>query len=763
MASQSQTARSKLACHPANRQFYESLVSRRESAEAVGRHRQAMGYARALLSLGRYPLPLKSSHDAAGLEGVGKAVAAIFQETLEISASQELAEPCEADCLAWRAATQRRFLRTLQRGFKGRPQVASATTPKQRKCTLSQGGSAVRSAVKWRRGSVGRSSPVGRCAAERRNHAQDPASTGRNEPAAPLSPSGTQHVGVVPGRPAPSAECPTSRTWVPASGSAAWCVLVALGLYADDAPDRALAWPDIQRCMESLRPLLHCDATHPSAIIRLKKRNLVEDFGHARWRLTALGHTIADGLVRKLEVPMTALSPLALQAKSSADENRTLAEACPEHALVSLDAENPECGVVADSLSDDDRPLALMAALSASLRHKPEAIEPSHQPCQQLVALDQPQHVHDVGFHSPSAAPGSLSQLGYRAPGSDACESGRSRETGCPAVSTSVSTPRRRKLQVTQSAPPLPAPQRRRLMPTLSAPPAPSAEMPQLSSSARLVLLLDHREVGAGRDHAERKAFLTDLASRLGIQSVEGRSLPLGDVLWVWRESEGQDELIAGLIVERKTFRDLSNSIVDGRYDEQKLRLLEAPGLRNVIYVVEGPGPLFGVGESLAVEGKPEECRGFGQRLLGRTLPARTLSTTAAHTQFISGFHVSHTTSTAHTVELLVALHEALQARGPPIVSAGSDVLYRDFAERTRKSCHTRVFEAFGRMLRMVPHCGQEATEALVDLFQTPHALATALRDCSDTELLLRIKAQRGGRAAVSRNVLAACRELFVA
>merc|ERR1712224_908673 len=127
---------------------------------------------------------------------------------------------------------------------------------------------------------------------------------------------------------------------------------------------------------------------------------------------------------------------------------------------------------------------------------------------------------------------------------------------------------------------------------------------------------------------------------------------------------------IAGWIIERKTFHDLSSSVMDGRYDEQKLRLLEAPGLDGVIYFIEGAAPLFGVGSSTSgPAGSPQGKqgnRGFGQRLLNRALPAATLSTTAAHTQFISGFHVVHAASTSHTLSLLAALHGALRHRGPP-------------------------------------------------------------------------------------------------
>jgi len=291
------------------------------------------------------------------------------------------------------------------------------------------------------------------------------------------------------------------------------------------------------------------------------------------------------------------------------------------------------------------------------------------------------------------------------------------------------------------------------------------------------VLCLDHREVGAGREHSARGAMLADLAAKIGEGSVEARSLPLGDILWVWREDHplsdrtraadnasngtASCELLAGWVVERKTFHDLSASIVDGRYDEQKARLLNSPGLEGIIYLVEGAEPLFGVTETTAREkANAAAGRGFGQRLISRALPMPTLSTTAVHTQMISGFHVAHTQSTVHTVGLLVAMHAELRERGPPGGSQAA-VLYRSFAEQTRKSPYPRVFEAFGRMLRVIPHCGPEATEALVDEFQTPHAFAAALRNSSDTDLLLRLRQRRGGRAAVSAPALAACRELF--
>lgn len=284
----------------------------------------------------------------------------------------------------------------------------------------------------------------------------------------------------------------------------------------------------------------------------------------------------------------------------------------------------------------------------------------------------------------------------------------------------------------------------------------------------KLVLLLDHREVGAGREHSVRGQLLADLVGRLGADAVEARSLPLADMLWVWRQelpAGGCVEHIAGWAVERKTFHDLGTSMVDGRYDEQKLRLLEAPGLTGgIVYLIEGAAPLFGVrGDSSGGSAAANmRGRGFGQRFL----PTPALATTASHTQLITGFHVVHTTSTAHTLVVLETLHKALEGqRGSGAIDQRrQSVPYRDFAEQTRKCSHARVIETFGRMLRMVPHCGPEATEALVDEFQTPCGLAAALHDSSDADLLVRLKARsRSGRAPVTTSVLSACRELFVA
>jgi len=63
----------------------------------------------------------------------------------------------------------------------------------------------------------------------------------------------------------------------------------------------------------------------------------------------------------------------------------------------------------------------------------------------------------------------------------------------------------------------------------------------------------------------------------------------VGDFIWVAITSTGQ-ELVLNYIIERKQISDLQSSILDGRYYEQKYRLLNC-GLKQVVYLVEGKFP----------------------------------------------------------------------------------------------------------------------------------------------------------------------------
>lgn len=58
-------------------------------------------------------------------------------------------------------------------------------------------------------------------------------------------------------------------------------------------------------------------------------------------------------------------------------------------------------------------------------------------------------------------------------------------------------------------------------------------------------------------------------------------NLPLGDIIFQWNNEEL-------LIIERKTIDDLAHSIKDGRFREQKMRLLSNYPTSKLLYLIEG-------------------------------------------------------------------------------------------------------------------------------------------------------------------------------
>lgn len=92
-------------------------------------------------------------------------------------------------------------------------------------------------------------------------------------------------------------------------------------------------------------------------------------------------------------------------------------------------------------------------------------------------------------------------------------------------------------------------------------------------------VLVDIREKRSRVDPYYIHRFL----SHGGVNS-ETRVLPVGD--FVWMSTDGVREYYGGVVMERKTVRDLEQSVRDGRYREQKERLLSIPGTK--IYLIEG-------------------------------------------------------------------------------------------------------------------------------------------------------------------------------
>ena len=181
-----------------------------------------------------------------------------------------------------------------------------------------------------------------------------------------------------------------------------------------------------------------------------------------------------------------------------------------------------------------------------------------------------------------------------------------------------------------------------------------------------------------------------------GDRAVVRRRLDVGDVL----VTSGEDQEPDGrrtICLERKRWDDLAASVCDGRWREQKARMLPTPGLRYA-YVVEGA----------AVEGWGGAHRG------GHGVRHKALWAALVKTQLRDGMPVFHTRSPEDTAALCAYLHEQLhaglgtttEAAAPPVVIAGT-------ASCTRKRSNLEDgADALRAMLAILP--GMSAARAHV-------------------------------------------------
>lgn len=130
-------------------------------------------------------------------------------------------------------------------------------------------------------------------------------------------------------------------------------------------------------------------------------------------------------------------------------------------------------------------------------------------------------------------------------------------------------------------------------------------------------------------DVGESKTVSNEIKSKLQEHGVKSdvRKLHVGDFLWIAKNKTNKKEYALPYIVERKRLDDLSSSIKDGRFHEQKFRLKQC-GIENVIYLIEN-----------YTKGGKVQCG----------LPFPTLLQAAANTQIQSKFQVKFTENCDHT------------------------------------------------------------------------------------------------------------------
>jgi ERCC4-type nuclease len=188
-------------------------------------------------------------------------------------------------------------------------------------------------------------------------------------------------------------------------------------------------------------------------------------------------------------------------------------------------------------------------------------------------------------------------------------------------------------------------------------------------------------------DDRERALVLNLVAHGL---SPSVRRLTVADVLI--EDSEGG----VALAVERKTAADLTASLVDGRFAEQRARLIEAYGHDRVAYVIEGE-----------LQGTPAAERGaiLSLQLRDRVMLLRT----------------TDVSETGELVRKLAALADEgrLEYRAAPPAALA----------RVRRAPTDTPRSALASFLSLLPGVSAAMATSVVALFSGPSELCAALRE----------------------------------
>ena len=226
--------------------------------------------------------------------------------------------------------------------------------------------------------------------------------------------------------------------------------------------------------------------------------------------------------------------------------------------------------------------------------------------------------------------------------------------------------------------------------------------------------------------------LLADARERdVPINNSEMRGLSIGDFCWVWRR--GGEERTTGVVVERKKLEDLASSIVDGRYDEQRGRLMRTPGICKVIYLIEGREHLY-------------RCP---------AMPIESVRTAIRHVQLISGFDVIRSDDEVHSGQILDCISSHLARLRDEDDDMHDLTLFEEFQREGKKTQFVTVQDALTRMLLAVPKLGAEGVQSLIDYLRgnggaTLANLAMHVRRTSPDALASQVKSFCSSKKAIS-------------
>ena len=179
------------------------------------------------------------------------------------------------------------------------------------------------------------------------------------------------------------------------------------------------------------------------------------------------------------------------------------------------------------------------------------------------------------------------------------------------------------------------------------------------------------------------------------VPTISTRTLPVGDI---WIGLSGEDVCPGGLVIERKTVADLEASILDGRYHEQRLRLL-------TYCQQQSARPLY------IIEGSLDRMHGrFTENVLRQFLN---------RLQIRYGVPVIQTDSLGSTIELCNTLQKQIEKDVTTFVlEDGAQKAYTHSVLVTKKANRDDPKTFASLMLQQCPGLSATTADALLDSFE---------------------------------------------
>ncbi|XP_076291180.1 mus81 structure-specific endonuclease subunit isoform X2 [Lasioglossum baleicum] len=228
------------------------------------------------------------------------------------------------------------------------------------------------------------------------------------------------------------------------------------------------------------------------------------------------------------------------------------------------------------------------------------------------------------------------------------------------------------------------------------------------SSKFDIILLVDTQETCGGKTKPQHDVTLSEL-SQFGVL-FEVRHLKVGDFAWIARCRNTSNELILPYIVERKRIDDLSASITDGRFHEQKFRLKQC-GIENLMYIIEE----YDKGNRLAI-------------------PRSSLMQASINTLIQDGFSKKN----------LVGCKKETLPQADILVDTVNLMEFEEFNKAASKQKVFKVTQMFVRQLLQLKGVSVEKAFAIVERYPTPKVLVNAFQqsDCNGELLLSNVQAE---------------------